>query len=236
MEMISKPKIRIRKPLTEKQKIEGKESFRAWRKRDSLKKRIDKIIKDLEALTDSEVKLIFAKDEYVKKVLEIGGKALDIAEWKPSEGKIGLMKLKTIPNLKQRKNEKKWIPPLGFELEDKKNILSKLNVKEGALLDKKKDIDREFVLQKHLSELIKHYLSADEIEAHKQLKLGYGFPDTLRNRMFELETNLENAKSENARLKEFLKSNNLEAEYKAAEKLHRYSEGAFGEGERGSLP
>lgn len=198
-----KPKIRIRQPLTEKQKIEGKESSRAWRKRESLKKRIDKIIKNLEDLSDSEVKLIFAEDEYVKKVLEIGGKALDIAEWKPTEGKIGVIKLKTIPNLKQRKNEKKWISPLGFELEDKKNILSKLNVKEGSFFGHK-DTDREFVLQKHLSKLIKHYLSADEIEAHKQLK-EYGFPDTLLNHIFELKDNLENAQSENVRLKKFLK-------------------------------
>lgn len=220
MGRISKPKIRIRRPLTEKQRIKGKESFKAWRKRKSLKKRIENIIKELETLSDLEVTLIFAEDEYVKKVLEVGEKALDVAEWKPSKGKIGIMKLRKIPNLKQRKNEKKWIPPIGFELKDEKSILSKLNVKESAFLNNK-DVDREFVLQKHLSEIVKHYLSEDEIEAHNKLKLEYGFPDTLRNRMFELETNLEKVKSENARLKEYLKSNNLESEYKGVEKLHR---------------
>ena len=83
-----KPTRSKRNPLTKEQRMEGKRSSKAWRKRKLLKRGINEIHNELKELPESELKLIFAETEEgkenVKKAIVIGLTALKTAKLKLS--------------------------------------------------------------------------------------------------------------------------------------------------------
>lgn len=189
------------------------------RYRKTLKKYIENIYDALDGLPNAQLSQIFT-DDYIEKMLKISEKVLDVAEWKLSEGEVGAIESKTFPKMEQVKYEKKpklekkFVAPQGFELEDDKNPFSKLIYKPNY--KDKKISRRELILINHLKEMEKHYLSVEAIEAHKELKHEFGFPDTLQLYRSNIKSKYDACLLENAQLKKFIELYNLQKEWKYA--------------------
>lgn len=207
----------LEKKCDQAQRKEGKGSTNgtkvrlyAWRKRESIKKRIIKLYDELENLPEAQLNKIFL-DEYVEKIFKMGEIGLSSAKWKPGTADIKILELKKIPNLKTKKLEKKWIYPNDMKL-----------TKEGELITDFEKInktkpDRECILREHLKNLMEYYLPSTEIQEHDQLKYSYGQPSNVMRKLRKMDSDLHSVEIKNKNLIEFIKKEGLIEKYDSEE-------------------